>query len=258
MTITETLFGGLLLVALIFFAGRRLGLSTYWSGILGGALPFLAYLGYSGGERQGGDVLAIHLVVFMATAGVLAVFSSIRQKQEKMHWAPKAIIAFFVLLVIFNAVLLSIATHGLPDGIAGWFLPNRDKQTVHTAFPGIVPHDRNKLYEMHQQRVAEQRDLGWQVEVHGLDRLKSGTASALKLTVRDAHGQPLVADRATLGFWRMANSQDDRKLELIPGAAGEYRAEIMLPDPGRWIAEIRIERGRDSYQTQRPLLVGAR
>jgi nitrogen fixation protein FixH len=252
---TETLFGGLLAVVLIFFVGRRFGLSNYWSGILGGALPFLAYLGLSAGHWPDGDVLAIHLVVFMATAGVLGVFSSIRRHQEKMHWAPKLIIAFFVMLTVFNAVLLSISTHGLPDSVTAWFLPNQDKVRVHTAFPGVVPHDRNKLYEEHQQRVAEQRDLGWLVEIAGLEQLKSGIPAMLTIKVRDARGTPVIADAVTSIFWRMANSKDDRGHEMQVGQPGEYSAEITLPDPGRWIVHIDIRRGAESYQTQHSLLV---
>lgn len=255
MTITETLFGGLLAVAVLFFINRRFGLSNYWSGILAGGLPFLAYLGYSAQQAPAGDVLAIHLVVFMATAAVLGVFSSVRKQKEKMHWAPKLLIAFFVLLVIFNAVLLSIATHGLPDAVSGWFLPNQDRQTVHTGFPGVIPHDRNKLYEEHQQRVQEQRDLGWQIEAQGLDQLVSGATNPLKLILRDAQGQPIAADRVTLGFWRMANSKDDRQLVLQPAGAGEYQADVMLPDAGRWVVEIHIERGKDIFHTKRSLLV---
>lgn len=255
MTITETLFGGLLAVALLFFINRRFGLSNYWSGILAGGLPFLAYLGYSARQAPAGDVLAIHLVVFMATAAVLGVFSSFRNKKEKMHWAPKLIIAFFVLLVIFNAVLLSIATHGLPDAVSGWLLPNQGRQTVHTGFSGVIPHDRNKLYEEHQQRMQEQRNLGWQIEVQGLDELVSGVASKLQLILRDAQGQPIAADRVTLGFWRMANRKDDRQLALQPVTAGVYQADIMLPDAGRWLVEIHIERAEDSFHSKRSLLV---
>src|SRR5690606_40177525 len=57
ISMTGTLFGGLLLAALLFFAGRRLGLSGFWAGVLSGALPFLAYLVYSSQHWGGGDVL---------------------------------------------------------------------------------------------------------------------------------------------------------------------------------------------------------
>lgn len=255
ITITETLFGGLLAVALLFFAARRLGLPRYWSGVLAGLVPFLAYLGYSLSHAQGGDVLAIHFVVFMAGAAVLGVFSGLWGRQEKMHWGPKIIISFFVFLVLFNAFLLSVAMHGLPDAVSSWLLPNPDKVTVHTAFPGVVPHDQNKLYEPHQQQLEQQRNLGWQVEVQGLDQLKSGVPGTLRVIVRDAQGQPLQVDRVALGFWRMADSRDDHTLELQPGAPGEYQTEVTLADAGRWVSEIHVERGQDVFHTKRSLLV---
>ncbi len=255
VTMTETLFGGLIAVVLIFFIGRRLHLSSYWSAILAGLLPFLAYLAYGVTHPQDGDVLAIHLVVFLATAAVLGVFSVTWKKKEKMHWAPKLLIAFFVFLAIFNAILLSVATHGLPNWVVGWFLPSQDKEKVHTVFPGVIPHDRNKLYEPHQQQVQEQRNLGWQVEVQGLDELKSDVNTPVKLIVRDAQGQPVEADSVTFGFWRMANSKDDRSMELKSSVPGEYQGEILLSDAGRWVVEIHIERGKDVFHTKKSLLV---
>jgi len=255
LTNTETLFGGLLIVVAIFFAGRRFGLSHYWSGVLSGSLPFLAYLGYSARHWPGGDVLAIHLVVFMATAGVMVVFGNAQRKKEKMHWAPKAFIVFFSLLVVFNAVLLSVATHGLPAMLTGLVLPNPDRQRVNTVFPGIVPHDRNKLYESHQKRVEQQRRLGWKVEIAGLDQLKAGQPARLVLNAVDKQGRNVIPDQATAGFWRMANSKDDHRVAFKPGADGRPAADIMLSAPGRWIIEVYVARGQDTYQARQSLLV---
>lgn len=255
ITMTETLFGGMLIVVLAFFVARRAGLSSYWSATLAGALPFLAYLGISAKLSPAGDVLAIHLVVFMATAAILGVFTSVRKRQEKMHWAPKAIITFFIFLAMMNAFLVSTATNGLPEPIAKWLLPSQDNAKVHTVFPGTVPHDPNKLYESHQERVDRQRKLGWQVDIEGLDALKSTQAATLILRIKDADQQPVLVDRVYLGFWRMANSKDDMLLELVPGNHGEYHAEVLLPNPGRWVVEIGIARGEDIYQSQKSLLV---
>jgi nitrogen fixation protein FixH len=255
---TETLFGGLLAVALIFFIARRLALSTYWSGILGAVLTFLAYLAYSAGQWPGIDVLAIHLVVFTATAAMLGIFSSLRQAKSKMHWAPKLIIAFFMLLVLINAALLSIATHGLPDNLSAWLLPQKNGQKLHTGFSGAVPHDRNKLYEAYQQRNEAQKALGWQVAAHGLDSLQAGRDMDIGVSLRDAAGRPLAAQRVTLDLWRLANRKDDIALPLQPAtAAGEYAADITLPAAGRWIALLRIERDADVHETRYSLQVAA-
>ncbi len=255
LTFTETLFGGLLAVVALFAVARKLGLSNYWSGVLGGALPFLVYLGYSSVVWQGGDMMAIHLAVFMATAAVLGVFGAIRQEKGKMHWAPKIIATFFGGLVVFMAILLSISSHGLPDKLSGWFLPNPDKQRLHTAFPGVIPHDQNKLYEPHMQKIAEQRSLGWKIDIGGLENLRSDTPGNITVNVQDADGKRVVAERVEVALWRMANSGDDRHLQLTPVSDGAFAGEVLIPDPGRWLIEVTVTRGQDSFTLKRSLFV---
>lgn len=255
MAFTETLFGGLLAIVALYFLTRRFGLSNYWSALLAGTLPFLTYLGYSMSHGFAGDVLAIHLAVFMATAGVLGVFGGVQRQQEKMHWAPKLLIAFFAMLVVFNAILLSVSMHGLPNAVFGFFLPKPENQVVHTAFPGSVPHDRNKLYEPHQQRLEQQRQLGWTVVPAGLDQLHQGATSDLLIKISDKAGQPVTGAKVSLALWRMANSLDDRRFELKEAQAGEYAVALNLANAGKWIADIYIERGSESHVMQQPVTV---
>lgn len=257
LTSTETLFGGLLAVMALFAIARQSGLSNYWSSVLGGALPFLLYLGYSSVVWQGGDMLAIHLTVFFAAAAVLGVFGASRKIKEKMHWGPKLIAGFFAILVIFMALLLSIASHGLPDKLSGWFLPNPEQQRLHTAFPGVVPHDQNKLYEPHMKKIAEQRSLGWKLELGGLEQLRSGAPGHITVTVQDARGRRVAAEQVEVALWRMANSGDDRHLQLNPLGEGAFGGEIMIPDPGRWLIEVTVTRGPDTFTTRRSLFVDA-
>lgn len=256
MSFTETLFGGLAAVVVLFFLARRLGLSYYWSAILSGSMPFLAYLGYSATATSlSGDVLAIHFVVFMAGAAVLGIFGNMQRNKEPMHWAPKLLIGFFVMLTVLMAGFLSIATNGLPVQVAKWIMPNARNQTMHTGFPGAVPHERNQLYEPHLQRLEQQRNLGWTVEVKGLESLKENTPAAVLLRVKDKQGAAVNSAKVSLNVWRMANSSDDRRLELTPQGDGSYGAQLNLSDAGNWIAEIYIERGQDSYLIQQPLTV---
>lgn len=255
MSFTETLFGGLLAVIALFFLARRLGLSHYWSAVLAAALPFLAYLGLAMTSGFSGDVLAIHLVVFMATAAVLGVFGNMQRRQERMHWAPKLLIAFFVVLTVLMAGFLSIAMNGLPDRLAKWIMPHARHQTTHTAFPGAVPHERNRLYEPHLQRLEQQRNLGWTVEVKGLDALHEDVPAMAVVTVKDKQGKAVQDAKVTLDLWRMANSADDRRLGLAAQGDGDYATQLTLADAGNWIAEIYIERGRDSYLIQQPVIV---
>lgn len=256
IAMVETLFGGVLLAAGLYFGSRRLGLSGFWAGILSGALPFLIYLIYSMQHWGGGDVLAIHFAVYLATAGVLMVFGDMQQKKQEMHWAPRLIIWFFVGLVVLNAVLLSVASRGLPDFFTRLLLPSQGKQEVHTAFPGVIPHDRNKSYQPHLQQLERQRDLDWQVTLLGFDALQAGRPGQVEVAVLDAEGQPLAQAQASLVLWRMANSRDDRVIALEETMPGTYAASVDLPDAGRWLARLHIERGQDHYQKQQQLFIG--
>lgn len=254
--VTETLFGGLLLATALFFAARKLGLSGFWAGILSGTLPFLLYVAYSSQHWAGGDVLTIHFAVFLAAAGLLMVFGSMQDKKQGMHWAPKIIVAFFIALVLLNAVLLSISSRGLPDTFASWFLPNPNNQKVHTVFPGVVPHDRNKSYQPHLERLERQQNLGWAIDGwDSLKKIKAGQSSLVTIRIFDKQKQPIQGAAMVLGMWRMADSMDDRQIVFKETEAGVYQATINLPDEGRWFAELNIERGDDSYQKQQQLLI---
>lgn len=255
ISMTETLFGGLILAAGFFFAARRVGISNFWSAVLSGLLPFLLYIAYASQHWSGGDVLAIHFAVYLANAGVLGVFGSLQQKKQSMHWAPRLIIGFFIFLVILNAVLLSVASRGLPDNITSFFLPNPDQQKVHTAFPGTVPHDKNKSYQGHLERIEQQRELGWQVTLQGIESLQSKKASVVTLLLLDKQGEPVRAADVKLGLWRVANSRDDQSLQLVETEPGLYKGELMLPDAGRWLTEIIIQKGDDNFRRQQQIFL---
>ena len=137
MSFTETLFGGLMAVVALYFLARRAGLSNYWSAMLSGVLPFLAYLGLCLTQGYEADVLAIHLVVFMATAAVLGVFSSTRKLGVKMHWGPKLILGFFVVLILLMAIFLTVSLHGLPGWVAKLIMPDSGHHQIHTEFSGV-------------------------------------------------------------------------------------------------------------------------
>ena len=76
------------------------------------------------------------------------------------------------------------------------------------------------------------------------------------VTVKDAQAAPLQGAKVSVALWRMANSSDDRVLVLAEAAPGVYRSEIKLPDAGRWLLTLHVERGQDHHQNQRQLIVG--
>ena len=256
LSMTETLFGGLAVAAVLFFVVRKVGLSNFWAGILSGVLPFIAYIAYSTQHWPGGDVLTIHFAVYLANAGLLIVFGGMQKKKESMHWAPKLIIAFFVGLVLLMAILLSISSRGLPDGLVRLVLPNPSNGQVHTGFPGVIPHDRNKLYESHVQDIEQQKNLGWHVDVQGLDALKNNLASNVVVKLSDKQNQPIIAATVTIELWRLANSADDQTIQFSETKPGEYHATLRLSDEGSWLSDLEIVKGEAHYALKQPISVG--
>lgn len=245
------------MIQVLLFAGLRfLSPGKFWASIVSAIVPLAAYLTYVSQHWAGGDVLAIHLVVYLVTAALLMVLST-RSSKQRWHWAPKLITAFFVFLILFNAVFLNIASRGLPQSITNRLLPNPEKQAIHTGFPGLVPHDRNKLYEPHLQRIEAQNKLGWQISTKSLYQLQPGIRMPVILDIRQADGRPLTQAKVNLGFWRMANSRDDIHSNLLEIEAGRYSAHVQLMQSGRWIADLSIAHKDGDFHQQYRLMLEA-
>jgi hypothetical protein len=137
MTFTETLFGGMLVIVILYFILRFLRLSNHWSAILSGVITLGAFLAHGISHGLVGDVVAIHVAFYSATTAVVGIFGKISSSGIKVHWIPKIIILFFVTLVMLMALFLSISIYGLP-GWASNFVPNGNKQHVHTNFSGTT------------------------------------------------------------------------------------------------------------------------
>ncbi len=177
-----------------------------------------------------------------------------RMDTRKMHWAPKLITLVFVVLALLLALLAVISSHGVPQGLLRWLLPNQEGERLHTAFPGVIPHDQNSLYEPHLKKMAEQSQLGWQVDLAGFDQLHVASPGKVTLSVHDASGKP-VAGQVDVALSRVANSNDDRHVQLKSQGDGVFSGEILISSAGRWLIGVTVRRGAESYTTQRSLTI---
>ncbi len=107
MNTMTTLFGGLAAVLVLYAIGGLFRtLPPMLRALLAGVIPLITYFVVIMGRWPGLDVVAIHISVFLAAALVLFAMSQFRRRgAERMHWAPKLLISFFVGLVFLNAAL---------------------------------------------------------------------------------------------------------------------------------------------------------
>ncbi|MDT3706827.1 MAG: FixH family protein [Thiobacillus sp.] len=251
MSTMTTLFGGLAAVLVLYAAGGAFrGVPPILRTVLAGVVPLVAYFVLIIGRWPGLDVAAIHISVYLAAALVLFALTQFRQRSAgRMHWAPKLLITFFVGLVFINAILLHIATKGLPAPIARWWLGGHGS-TVYSGFSGVVPHDRGaaKAVSSELSQAHRESQVGWQVEVSGLDG--EGMTRPLQVRVRDRTGLPVERIEAQLQVSRPGAAAPAVMLPLEAIEAGVYIGALTLPAAGRWLAELRLMQGGElRYQT---------
>ena len=257
MNTMTTLSGGLLAVLVLYLIGGRFpALPPILRALLAGLLPLLAYFLLIVGRWPGLDVAAIHVSVFLATGLVLYAVTQFRRRSAgRMHWAPKLLIVFFLGLVVINGSLLYIASNGLPGALGRWWLGS-DRGAVHSGFSGVVEHGQRaaKAVSSELSQTHRESELGWQVEVAGLNG--SDSARAIEVRVRDRTGLPVERLDAEVRLLRPGAAHASHTVALDTLGAGVYGGVLALPAGGRWLVEVRLLRDRAlQYQQTQELLV---
>ena len=142
MNTLVTLLGGLLLMLIVYGAlGWLPGLPQVLRAVLASSLTLIAYFVFMLERWPGLDVLAIHISIFVVAGLLLYMFSRYGSHRTRLHWAPKILIGFFVMLAVINTFFLYISSRGLPPSIAHYWLPGND--TVYSGFSGVVEHGQD-------------------------------------------------------------------------------------------------------------------
>lgn len=253
MTTFTTLFGGLaVLFVLYFLLGFAPRLPALFRALIAGGVPLTAYFAQLWvADWPGLDVIAIHISVFIAAAAVLYVLGEYRRRHGRLHWVPRLLIAFFILLALINASLLRIATDGLPAPVAAWWLGDE----VASGFSGVVTHAGDAAKGVSAARAAEHQraELGWQVATEGL--LQDGPSERdVVVRARDRTGLPLSGLTASLQLARPGAGETGISVPLLPADTGVYSGRLVLPGPGRWLVEIVLVAGEARYAETRELV----
>lgn len=246
-----TLFGGLAAVLVLYALARAFRMPAELAGLVAAGVPLFAYIAMLFGSWPGLDVVAIHIAVFIIAAFVLVVFSRYRAKQAHMHWVPKALIAFFLALVVMNAGFLYVSTKGLPPALSRVLLPGSEDKTLHTGFAGTTRHGEEaaKAIGADLSRQHRNEQLGWQVRVEGL-RMPSVGQNAVTVFADDRDGRPLAG---LAGEWRVARPGDAMtSVPLKATADGQYEARLEFSGAGLWLVELELAGYRQAWEIKVP------
>lgn len=240
MNLFISIFGGMLLTALLYRAARLVKLSNFWAAVVAAGLPSAAYLFYAFYNWSGLDVVTMHVVAFPTVALLFyMLYESKPGKDLHVHWVPQLLIGFFILLTVVLGGFVYIAGHGLPPALAERLLPNAKGKTLYTGFAGVVEHGEDAAKSIAQQRNIEARlaKLGWNVEVIGLDALSSGRSSEVSVLLRKSDGSGVSGQHLRFGLSRPGQGAPAGQ-SMHEVGSGDYRTSSVLPAAGVWLATI--------------------
>lgn len=258
MSTLITLLGGLLLLVVLhtLLGWMPPKLPPALRAVLASSLSLLAYFGLILGRWPGLDVVAMHISVFLVAGLLLYMFSQYRSRRTgHLHWVPKLLIGFFVLLAVINTFLLYIATRGLPPTLARFWLPGGT--TVNTGFSGVVEHGQEaaKAVSSELNRSYSAAQLGWRIYLNGMPASVQAPP-LISVKVLDRSGSPVSDLQAEMQLSRPGSTQIESRIPLPAKNPGEYGNVLIFPGSGRWLVELQLsQKGQTTYRESREVTV---
>ncbi len=213
-------------------------------------------------DWPGADVIAIQFAIYGITIYLLAILHSqaiIHQQKmlagtatkKSWHWAPLAIIGFFVVVVSVDSIFITIAQQGSDSLLRGMFIPEpKGGGKVSSYFPGIIEHnyhEKEDLYNDHQKRLNQQRQRGWQIKYGWSEKPVANKPAIFILSLKDKTGAPITHAQIAGSFQRGNTSKQDQLVSLKESDDGLYKISITLKYPGRWELLLKVKSPQGDY-----------
>lgn len=249
--------GVILASALFFLFYKGLKRPSKLSALLTILVTQAIYIPLAAMNWAGLDVFAIHFAFYTMTAVLLGVIVGHNEGGGKrFHWGIGIIIGFFMILVVVDSTIITLANSGASADFIRRFLPEPQRQSaqnVTSAFPGTVANDFQKKYDLYNNYMAQlqtQQERGWKIADGWLEKPQFGKASLFRLHVTDKAGQAVTGGKVEVVFLRPSDKQMDRQLQLTEAAPGFYGTAVELPAVGQWNMLITITRGDEVHEVK--------
>ena len=260
--ILVTLVGGVSLIATIFILMYRV--SNMSGKMVATVMAFLVvaiYVPLSIFKWPGADVFAIHIALYLVGVYVLGIVTSQRDLRRKagkegfgFHWAPAAIVTFFVILLIMDSFFIMFATKGMNTNIAKWLLPApASGGKVSSHFPGTVSHDyhqKQNQYNDYLERFESQKLLDWTIRKGWLGEAVVDLPAIFRVEIKSNTNEIIKGAKITGTFLRASDSKLDTKFTMQEIEPGVYQQSITLTQPGSWDLILKISKGKDAHEVR--------
>ena len=210
-------------------------------------------------DWPGVDVFAIQIAIYCITVYLLTILhhQAIHKKSlgknatSKWHWAPFALIGFFIVVVSVDSIFITIAQKGSDSFLGDLIIPKpKSGGNATSVFPGIIEHDyqeKEQQYNEHQKRLIEQRNRGWKVKYGWLEEPVAKKPAVFQVQLNDKNKEPIRNAKVSGIFQRGNSSSQDQRFKLTESSKGLYRTDITIQYPGRWALILKIESPQGDY-----------
>lgn len=242
MSLFATLFGGMLVTALLYGLGRRLRLSNFWSAVSAAGIVSAAYAVHVVKTLPGLDVITLHLVAYPTVALLLyQLYGDKVRHARAIHWVPKLLLGFFTVLTVLYGGFIYVAGHGLPPALAGWLLPGTQGKPVYTGFAGVVEHNQAAAKGISQHLKMEDRlaRQGWRLEISGLTNVRADRPQPVTVHVYDRSGRGVDGVDIRLATGRPGQPAPPAVRLEGDGSAGYHTTLAPMP-AGSWVAYLSL------------------
>ena len=260
--ILVTLLGGVSLIATVFIVLYSVSnMSGKMVAIVMAFTVTTIYVPISIFNWPGADVFAIHIALYLVSVYVLAIITSQRDARRKagkegfgFHWAPAAIVLFFVILIIMDSFFIMFATKGMDSSVARLLLPApRSGGKVSLHFPGTVSHDyhqKQNQYNDYLERFETQKIRNWTIRKGWLGEAVVNKPAIFRVEIKTNTDQVVKNAKVSGIFLRPADSKLDKSFTMQEIEPGIYQQSITLTQPGNWDLILKIHKNNDKHEVR--------
>lgn len=238
------------LFALSLFLHKIMGLSPSQAATISALVSLAILVPFSIIKWPGGDIFALYFSCNLLTCYAYynlarGNFKYLKTKNSnKFHWAPISILVFFLVLIIVDGTLVTMAQ-------GDYSFTNKSGKTILSKFNGPVTlayQQNEEAYNAHQEQLKLQKERAWNIKYGFANDPHVNIANTFILEALDKNNNPIIGAEVTLDFIRPADRNVNQSFTLKDQGNGRYETSINLPQTGVWKVNIIVKKGQDLHK----------
>lgn len=150
------------------------------------------------------------------------------------------VLGMLVFLVVFlsaNAVFIYMAFKSAPDLVVADF------------------YERGKSYEKAQERIAQEKLLGWSGLIMVPKATRVNQAQNYQVLIHGKNSVALQLDSVILYAYRPSDSQADFSIEMSQQSVGVYANDVSFKLPGIWDLIVEAKQGEKQFSVTKRITI---